>query len=91
MKIFKKADQDVLDYDLVFTDWLPAGDELDAAAVVYDTTSDIVFQGKELFNDRVKLWIGGGTAGNTYPFKVLATTEGGRTKEINFIIAVTEQ
>jgi hypothetical protein len=91
VKVFKKSDEDVLDYDIVLADWLPTGDEVDSATVVYDANSDIVFQGKELFNDRVKVWVGGGTSGNTYPFKVLANTKGGRTKEVNFLIVVTEQ
>lgn len=89
MKVFKKSDEDVLDYDFVFTDWLPEGDTVDDAEVI--VPEGITYQGKQLFDDRVKVWIGGGTAGNQYAFKLLAHTEGGRTKEINFIIAVTEQ
>lgn len=91
MKVFKKSDEDVLDYDMVLSDWLPEGDTVDSAEVVIDPEADITYQGKQLFDDRVKVWLGGGTSGETYPVKVLVHTEGGRTKEINFILAVTEQ
>lgn len=91
MKVFKKSDEDVLDYDIDMSDWLEDGDEVDAADVVYDRGSDIEYRGKMLFVDRVKIWIAGGVAGETYPIKVLVHTEGGRIKEVNLIIAVTEQ
>lgn len=91
MKVFKKTDESVLDYDILMGAWLPEGDEVDAAEVVYDQESSLVYQGKSLFDDRVKLWFGGGTPGETYKVKVLLHTEGGRTKEVNFIIAITEE
>jgi len=89
LKVFKKSDEDALDYDIVLTDWLVEGDEVDSVETLFP--EGVEYRGKTLFVDRVKVWVGGGTSGETYPIKVLVHTEGGRTKEVNFIIAVTEQ
>lgn len=90
MKVFLKADGDIVDYDIDLSKWLVEGDEVDGATVIYDETSDIQYNGKTLFADRVKLWIGGGTAGQNYEFQVLVDTEAGRRKEVNMIISVQE-
>jgi len=37
------------------------------------------------------VWFGGGDPGREYIIKVLATTDGGRVKEINFMLVVTER
>lgn len=90
MKVFVKQNGDRLDYDIDLSKWMVEGDEVDSADVVYDTDSDIVYVGKTLFADRVKLWISGGTVGESYPFDIFVHTEGGRTKEVNILITVIE-
>lgn len=88
MKVFKKSDEDIIDYDIILTDWLPTGDTIDNAVVTAD--AGISIDSTETTDDRVKIWVSGGTSGNTYNFKVLASTVGNRRKEINFLVAVTE-
>lgn len=91
MKVFKKSDEDVLDYFLDLSNWIPESDAIESVDVVYDTTSTLDYRGHNFSEDSIKVWFGGGTMGNQYIVKVLAHTEGGRTKEINFMLVVTER
>lgn len=88
MKVFKKSDEDVLDYDIVMTYWLSDGDVVSSADITVPDGID--YLGHAILDDKVKVWIGGGTVDEEYAFKVLVTTYGGRTKEVNFIMVVTE-
>lgn len=90
MKVFVKKNGDILDYDIDLSKWIVEGDEIDAADVVYDQNSAIEYNGKTLFADRVKIWVGGGIVGESYNFDVFVHTEGGRTKEVNIMITVID-
>lgn len=82
---FKKQPADVLDYDIDYTSWMPAGDALLSATAVVD----IVGAGSLLVDsivvtpstNIVKLWMSGGVDGVTYKVTVTTITSGGRTKE----------
>lgn len=85
----EKADEDVLDYDVDFAIWLPDGDTIDSAvATISDSTATVT--DTDVADDRVKVWISGGTAGDAGTLKVVATTTGGRVKELNFRLRVKE-
>jgi hypothetical protein len=82
---FKKQPADVLDYDIDYTSWMPAGDTLLSATAVVD----IIGTGSLLVDsivvtpatNIVKLWMSGGVDGVTYKVTVTSITNGGRTKE----------
>lgn len=87
MKTFQKQPKDHLDYDLLLDDWLAVDDEVVSVEVTAPDGIEITQIGIE--PDRVKLWINGGTTGQTYKFSPLVHTKS-RTKEIDFMIVVME-
>lgn len=91
MKVFTKADEDVLDYFLDLSNWMPDSDEIESVDVVHDETTALDYQGYNFSETGVKLWFGGGTTGEQYNIKALVHTKAGRTKEVNFIIIAREQ
>jgi len=91
MAVTKKTKQpsEVLDYDFKYTDWLDSGDEIESAEVTVATgitldSYNIVSPGI------VKVWLSGGTDGETYLITCVATTEGGREKEKEFKLKIKE-
>lgn len=87
MKIWRKQPSDHLDYDLLLKDWLAEGDEV--VSVVADAPPGIDITQVGIESDRVKLWIRGGTTGETYKFSPLIYTQS-RIKEVDFMITVVE-
>ncbi|GED43177.1 phage fiber-tail adaptor protein [Cobetia marina] len=88
MKTFRKQPRDHLDYDIVMSEWLSPGDEVENLEIV-DPPAGIEVTQTSVSPDRVKLWITGGEDGQSYKFTVLVYTES-RTKEVDFLIVVTE-
>lgn len=86
---FNKQPVEVVDYDLDYTDWLTAGDNVASSVVTVDIvtlTIDMV-----LINDpRVKIWVSGGTDKITYKLTVTTTTDEGRVKQDEFRIKVKD-
>lgn len=82
---FKKQPVDVLDYDIDYTAWIPAGDTLLSATAVVDivNTGSLVVSSIVVtpLTNIVKLWMSGGNDGITYKVTVTTVTNGGRTKE----------
>lgn len=82
LETFEKQPADILDYDIDYVNWLPKNDfvssvstttsppglDVDAAIVINDGT-------------RVKLWVSGGDAGETYKVEVTVTTNLSRVKQ----------
>lgn len=86
--VVKKRPGDTLDYDIDFIKWLCEGDEiLDASAV---SGAGITVGPVEVFGTIIKVWIEGGTQGDSYAITVTATTTHGRVKEVQFNLRVTE-
>lgn len=83
----EKSPSDVLDYDADFGRWLPAGDTV-ASAVATVATADIVVDAVDVSDDRVKIWLSGGTTGDDGTLTLIATTTQGRTKEVCFRLRV---
>lgn len=87
MKVFQKQPNDHLDYDIDLSDWLAEGDEV--VSVEVEAPEGIEVTQTSIEPDRVKLWIDGGTTGNSYKLSPLIHTQS-RVKEVDFIIAVVD-
>lgn len=87
MKMWRKQPRDHLDYDIDLSDWLEPGDEIESVEVTAPDGIELTSTG--ILPDRIKLWIRGGTSGKSYKFSPLIHTES-RTKEVDFMIVVTE-
>lgn len=88
---FTKQPNDALDYDIDFTDWF--GEESTDTIVSYTTPT--VDPGLTLDSDEqagyiVKVWLSGGTTGNSYKVTTIITTAEGREKEREIMIKVKE-
>lgn len=77
-----KAPADVLDYDFDFARWMPEGDYLSAASAVI-TGVDATVTKIDRSDTLARVWIAGGTAGDTGTLTLTATTHLGRTKEVS--------
>ena len=87
--VVRKQPGDRLDYDIDFTDWLVDGDSLAAASAVADDNS-ITIGTVQVIPPLVKIWISGGTAGQSYKITVTTTTTAGRVKEVDFKLRVAD-
>ena len=79
---FTQQPNDVLDYDVNFTDFLSDGDVIVGATVTVaplglTVTAPVVIDSSR----RVKLWVQGGSSGVTYKIDLRITTALGRVKE----------
>ena len=88
MKTFKKQPNDHLDYDIILSDWLSADDEV-VSLDMGDVPEDLIVTQTSIEPDRVKIWLKGGLSGQSYKLSPLIHTKS-RTKEIDFLIIVTE-
>lgn len=87
MKTFRKQPQDHLDYDINLSDWLSEDDEV--VAVTAAAPDGVELTQTSIEPGRVKLWIRGGTSGQSYKFSPLIHTKS-RVKEVDFLIIVAE-
>lgn len=90
MKTFNKQPADVLDYDIDLSDWLTQGDNLNSADVSVDVAG-LTVDDKTVSDDRLKIWLSGGTSGSTYKVTANLITEDGRTKQVDFKVRVTDE
>lgn len=89
MKKFNKQPADVLDYTVDLTNWMVSGDTVTStnASITPSGPSIEVTQGA---SSQPKIWVSGGTNGKQYKVTTTIVTNGGRTKEIDFNVLVTE-
>jgi hypothetical protein len=85
----RKRPDDQLDYDVSFERWLSEGDTLTDATAVADPVG-VTIDRVELFGSIVKVWLSGGTAGDSHKINVTATTSLGRVKEVTFNLRIVE-
>lgn len=83
-----KQPADVQDYDIDYSEWLPEGDFLVSAEVL--TPSGITLDTYFVSSPIVKIWVSGGTAGQSYKFQIIGTTDYGRVKETELVVRVKE-
>lgn len=93
--IQQKQPADILDYDVDFSNWLPQGDTVTSATATASTIAGdlapLTVNSVQVSSTVVKVWLSGGTDGNTYTVTVRATTVGGRMKEEDFRMRVKNQ
>lgn len=87
MKTFRKQPRDHLDYDINLSDWLEPGDRIQRVDVVAPDGIELTNVGYS--DTRVKLWIRGGTSGQSYKFSPLIYTNS-REKEVELLIVVVD-
>ncbi|MFA5630345.1 MAG: hypothetical protein WC997_02435 [Porticoccaceae bacterium] len=92
MKLGRKTKQPAerLDYDVVYGDWLANTDDTIASAQVTATPPGIDIDVVQVSDHRVKVWLSGGTDGETYKIEVTAETAAGAIKQDEFDIRVKE-
>lgn len=86
---FTKQPVDVVDYDIDYSEWLSAQDNVQSCDVSVSPAG--LTLGQVFVNDPcVKIWVSGGTNGVTYKVTATTTTADGRVKEDEFRVRVKE-
>lgn len=88
MKTFQKQPRDHLDYDIDLSDWLYDGDRVQSIEMV-EVPDGITVTQTGHTEDRAKVWLEGGTDGESYKLTLLVYTNS-RIKEVEFLIIVVE-
>lgn len=84
---FVKQPDEVLDYDVDYTDWFTNRDDVPSSYVAVAETG-IVIDSSARTDNVVKVVLSGGTAGRSYKVTVRLTTDTGIVKEADFIVKV---
>lgn len=95
LETYDKQPGERLDYDIDFSDWIPSSDTIISAVVSVELAPDLLLVADtpaliQPGGKSVKVWVEAGTSGKTYQVNVVATTAGGRIKEVEFRIHVKE-
>lgn len=90
LETFTKQPNEVQDYDIDFNEYLTSmgGDSITAHVIPLVDGLDIITS--TVVNGVVKVFIGGGTAGQKYVVTVRVNTSGGRVREAEIAIKVRE-
>jgi hypothetical protein len=93
MDKFTKQPHDIDTVDVSFVDYLTErGDTGQSVAVVITgPDSALTSPAASLVNGVAKVWLSGGTDGNTYKLTATLTTNAGRIKEHDFNVKIKEQ
>ena len=88
---YTKQPAEVLDYDVDFSSWIPAGDAIISATATVSPSgltvgAPIIFAAENY----VKVWVSSGTSGNTYKVEITATTDDGRVNQVELKFVVKE-
>jgi hypothetical protein len=88
---FDKQPIEVQDYDISFVNWLLALAD-SAETVTGSASAGINLISTEIDPDGVvKVWVSGGTDGQSYTIVVVVTTLGGRVKQAEIVIKVKDK
>ncbi len=79
-----------LDYDIRYEEFLNENDTISTVDAVVIPDSDLQATAQIADPDRVKVWVNGGTSGNTYKVEVTIETMGGRRKQDEFEVYIEE-
>jgi hypothetical protein len=91
MDKFDKQPDEVLDYDVDFSEWLTGGDTIQSHSVAADAGIVVDSSTVSAPTQTVKVWLSGGTDGVTYKVTVTVVTVSGRTKQKEFKVKVKER
>ena len=91
LKRFVKDPQEVLDYVIDWSEWLVAGDTINAVTVTTPTGIVTTVPSAPSFTTTTtKIWVSGGTAGASYNSACRVTTVGTRQGERSITIQVKD-
>lgn len=93
---FSKDPSAVLDYEVDWSQWMPANDEIDEidwTVTGPDESLEILSGGRapSVEGSLAKCWLGGGTIGGRYTLACRVTTSAGRIDERSLVINVVER
>lgn len=95
-----KQPAETLDYDIDFSDFMSDGDKLavtgnpsvpDPINVTVAPAGLTIGPTFAIGQTIIKQWLSGGTNGVKYKVTVTATTEGGRVKQVEFVVTVKDE
>lgn len=86
---FCKDPDERLDYDIDFGRWLPDGDTI-ASAIAVASGGSVTIDTVEPSDTAVRVWVTGGSAGESNSIVVTATTAAGRIKEFAFRLKIMD-
>lgn len=86
----QKQPAEYLDYNVDFTEWMPADDVIASATVAVLPEGELTVDTISIATPIIKFWAAGGLTGKTYKLTIKITTEGGRIKEDELKIRVRE-
>lgn len=87
---FNKQPQEILDYDIDYSEFLPESDTIVDHVTSADEGLTVLSSATIDAGKGVKVWVGGGVTGNTYKVQVRAVSGDGRVKEAEFKVRVKE-
>lgn len=90
LNTYSKQPNDVLDYDLDYSEFLSAGDSLSNLSTAAVSPSGLTVHTPLVIGKTLKIWVQGGSAGVKYKVTVQAVTVLGRTKEDELIFRVKD-
>lgn len=104
MESRSKQPSERLDFDVDMTEWFTTyvGDDIQSVAVTVtrmsgapDLLNDLAHESTVLLDQpasqRFKLWLSRGVSGVTYKVTSIVETEGGRIKEVEFLVRVKDR
>lgn len=86
-----KDPNDVLDYEVDWSDWLTASGSDTISTSTWIVPSGITKNSDSSTTTTTTIWLSSGTAGTSYSFVNRITTAGGRTKDQTIKIKVKEE
>jgi len=84
-----KQPREVKDFNVDYTDWLPADDSI--LSVSIETDKDGLIVNPVLVDKTVNVWVEGGTHNETYKITIIVNTSLGRISEAELKIKVKEE
>lgn len=86
---FSKQPVEVKDYDIDYSEWMTAGDNVESVVVVVAPTG-LTVESVFVNDPRVKVWLSGGSDATQYKLTVTMTSADGRIKQDEFKIKVKD-
>lgn len=93
LSTFTKTPRERMDYDVSFQEWLRKENDQPAVVSPLSVTVEpgITLAAVSFTNGVAKVWLSGGLDGESYRVTLVLTTAGGREKEAEFQINVSER
>ena len=86
---FSKQPSELLDYDIDYSEWLTAGDNVSRATVDIEPAG-LTLESVFINDPFIKIWLSGGSHGSTYKLTVTMSSDDGRIKQDEFKLKVKD-